>query len=987
MQADSLPDSHYRNVVLNAPFGYMFLELVYNKDGDTEDARILEANESLAVLFGKKREQLLGFMLCDVVPAIDESSLRDFLMLLKLAETSGEPQEFIEYSHYIKRWLQTQILPSEKGHIAVLFTDVTRDRAKLQQANQYKESIISAMPDLIFVLDRSGTYIDLLSGDESVLLIPKNEFIGKKVSDVMPADIARMLNDAFVSALDEGKVVLLEYHLTIKGRTQYYEARIVAMNSSLVLTIVREVTNRHNTENELIYTRDMLMRTGRIANVGGWEKDYTTGREYWSDVTREIHEVPAHFDVNKANRFSFYKEGEERQQIAEAVDRALKFGEPFDIESWIITAKGNERYVRVVGYPEIDEDGKCRRIHGIFQDISKLKEQHSRILRQARFQKIIALISANLVGVTPSNIDKKIDRALRMIGEFYDVDRCFLFVFRDGHRIMQNTHEWVAPGIEPQMDNLQELDTEILSWWKHQICENKLVNVPDVSAMPPEARADQQVLMEQDIKSVLSIPIFVRGIPYAFFGFDAVRHPIEWNEDEISLLRVMANNLGDAFNRVNVENELISARDMAEKANKAKSEFLANMSHEIRTPLNGVLGFTELLTDTKLDENQLFFVRNVHNSAKALLAIVNDILDFSKVEAGMMELDLVPVDIIDLANKSISILQFQAVKKGLNLMLTLQDDLPRNVILDPLRVKQILVNLLSNAVKFTEKGSVELTIAYKPGDEGHGLLSFSVRDTGIGISAAQQKNLFKAFAQADTSTTRKFGGTGLGLVISSLLAHKMGTSIALQSTPGEGSVFSLEIPVGLANDDEPVFDGDVGNMDLVNSRVDDAEEANLTLTGEIMDFSEDGSENVSGGSAQGKNGFIASPLVLIAEDIPLNATLIRLILNKVIPDVRLLLASNGEEAVALAAGNEVDLVLMDVQMPVMDGLEATRELIRRMESGELSRRFPIVALTAGVVEEDQERCRDAGMTDFVPKPVEMENLKPVLLKYLALRSD
>jgi PAS domain S-box-containing protein len=984
MSSEQLPERHYREMIMNAPFGYMLVELVYGSNGEVDDVKVLEANQALLTLFGKKREQFIGYMLNDVMPGVDHNSYEGFRKIIKSVDSTGKSHELIEYSRYIKRWLHTEIMSSGSGRISVIFNDVTRDRLRLQQVNQYKDSIISAIPDLIFVLDRTSTFIDLLSGDEKALLMPKNEFIGKKISEVMPPAIARKLEDAINRTLESEEMLEIEYALESHGQTKYFETRITAINSSLVLALARDVTNRHITEQELISTRDMLLRTGRIASVGGWEKDYTTGHENWSEVTREIHEVPHDFDVNRVDRFSFYKQGEEQRKIALAATKAVNSGEPFDIESRIITAKGNERSVRVVGYPDFDENGNCRRIHGIFQDITSVKDQQKRILRQARFQKIIALISANLVGVTRSNINQKIDRALRMIGEFYDVDRCFLFLFRDNYRIMQNTHEWVAAGIEPQMENLQELDTEILSWWKHQICENKLVNVPDVMTMPPEARADQDVLLEQDIKSVLALPIFVQGEPYGFFGFDAVRHPIVWNEDEISLLRVLANNLGDAFNRVIVENELIAARDQAEKANKAKSEFLANMSHEIRTPLNGVIGFTELLSDTRLEENQHFFVRNVHNSAKALLAIVNDILDFSKVEAGMMELDPVSVDVRDLAGKAMSILQFQAVKKGLNLRVTVQEDVPRNVVLDPLRVKQILVNLLSNAVKFTEKGEVELTIGFEPGEPGHGLLGMSVRDTGIGISAEQRSNLFKAFAQADTSTTRKFGGTGLGLVISSLLASMMKSSIELESTPGKGSVFSLKIPVTLASESEPLTNIDSDNRLQLKAGLHALEDSALNITGEIEDFTDDGSEDASGGMGARRDGFRKAPTVLIAEDIQLNATLIRLIMKKVIPDVKLIMASNGREAMELAATNDIDLVLMDVQMPVMDGLEATRKLIEQMESGALPRPFPIVALTAGVVEEDQERCIQAGMVDFVPKPVEMETLRPILQKYLGV---
>ncbi|HPF17483.1 MAG TPA: ATP-binding protein [Thermotogota bacterium] len=379
----------------------------------------------------------------------------------------------------------------------------------------------------------------------------------------------------------------------------------------------------------------------------------------------------------------------------------------------------------------------------------------------------------------------------------------------------------------------------------------------------------------------------------------------------------------------------------AEKANKAKSEFLANMSHEIRTPLNGVIGFCELLTTTSLNELQHQYVSNIENSGDALLGIINDILDLSKIEAGKLELELIKTNINIILDETMEIFQYQAIKKGLRLEMFIENTIPIYALMDPIRLKQILVNLIGNAIKFTEKGAVQIRIGCDIIDRHSAAFHFKVLDTGIGISEEQGKRLFKAFSQADSSITRKYGGTGLGLVISNMLLKKMGSQLSVKSELGKGSVFSFTIQTEYC-DEEP--------------------------------------ETVTIPKKEEKALILGNYKILIAEDVSINRDLIISMLSQLIPNVQIIVAKNGLEAVEKTQSEKPDLILMDIQMPVMSGVEATKE-IRKWQNGSDSS-IPIIALSAEVMKESLEKCQKAGMNGFLSKPIKQKALIDMINNHL-----
>ncbi|HBD96488.1 MAG: hypothetical protein A2015_15770 [Spirochaetes bacterium GWF1_31_7] len=424
------------------------------------------------------------------------------------------------------------------------------------------------------------------------------------------------------------------------------------------------------------------------------------------------------------------------------------------------------------------------------------------------------------------------------------------------------------------------------------------------------------------------------------------------SNDEIGLLSKVLNEMSlrlkESYDKILENNrQLAIANNTALEANKAKSMFLAHMSHEIRTPLNGVIGFTELLLKTPLDSIQKQYVLNSHSSGKLLLDIINNILDFSKIESGKLELSIEKINLKKFINSTIDMVTYQSLNKNIKLIYAPSSTIPHYVYGDPIRIKQILINLLSNAIKFTPEGEVELkeNIVYL--DNYQVLVTFSIKDTGIGISDVEKEKLFKPFAQADGSTTRKFGGTGLGLAISNLLAQRMGSSIQIESTPGKGSTFTFTLQL--------YYENTTDDNTLIDANENKTEHQQLITSKPVT--------------------------ILIAEDVLLNMELIKGVLQSMLSSVTIIEAKNGLEALQYASSQIFDCILMDVHMPVMEGVEATIR-IREFEKSNSRRRTPIIALTAGALLDEKEKCFQAGMDDFITKPIDTDELYKVLTLYL-----
>ncbi|MCF2443792.1 PAS domain S-box protein [Dyadobacter sp. CY345] len=992
--------------------------------------------------------RLYGHEICETIGRsftefVHSDDIKRCFAALKATVEQGDSVPQVEHRirHKDGRWFWSNTrasLDPRNGEIVLTSHDITQRKINEEKLKELA-LVASKTTEMIIIADANGVITWVNEAFEIRSEYKLSEVIGKKPSDLVHGPETDKETRTRIGKAIREKLPVNEAILNYsKSGIKYW----IDLNLNPVIdefekctnfiAVMRDITVFKEAHEELSRTKELLEQTSKVAKIGAWEYDADKDLLTWSALTKEIYHTSQDFIPTIENWFSFYKNESTRAKVFDAFHDCLENGTPIHIDATIIIDNQEEIWIRIIAKADF-ENGRTSRVFGIIQNIDELKKA------EKLSQKNVILLR---------KLSAQIPGTLFQFQVFPDGLMTFPYVSKDSLSSYHLSNGLILKDRADLFHGVHPDDVELFS---------------------------TSIAHSRDTLEKWSLDYRVVDDTGEVHWLNGEAVP-EQLDDSL----IWHGYLQDITDRKLAEQEILNAREQAEAASKSKSEFLTNMSHEIRTPLNGVIGFTDLLMKTDLDETQHQYLTMVFQSANSLLDIINDILDFSKIEAGKLELSIEKTDLLEICGQVTDMVTYQAHQKNLEVLLNISADVPQFVWVDPVRLRQILINLLGNAVKFTESGEIELKVEVeRETEDGETTFCFSVRDTGIGINEKNLLKIFEAFAQEDASTTKRFGGTGLGLPISNKLLALMDSQLQLESRPGIGSKFFFEVTFKSYQSALPDWSNieSVHNVLIVEDNVTNGiilrdMLANRQIESEIAHSGEEAIFKLNAGkkfdvvlidchlsdmegietirqirnsdnsainvqhiilmyeSTDDEHIFALSkeldiiyqlvkpikikklfnalqkldnsekpellPItkpeaseipeldrgeitILVAEDNKINMILVKTFLTKIVAEIRVIEALNGKEAVSLFIKEQPDLVLMDVQMPEMNGYEASIEIRKNENNG---KRTPIIALTAGTLKGERERCVEAGMDDYLTKPVLKETLQATLDKWL-----